>query len=75
MTMSLGNDALTLTLNDVEIYSRKMETENSRRFSLFYDRSRSAAQVRNVVLRGDWPERLTAEEKTDLLMPRERAGR
>jgi hypothetical protein len=71
LTMTLNKDVLSLTLNDVEIYSRKMEAENSRRFSLYHDRNRSAVQVRNVVLRGDWPEKLTEEELKNLLATRE----
>jgi hypothetical protein len=71
LTVALGDNTLRLMLNDVECYSRNMEAENSRRFSLYYDRSRSAAQVRDVVLHGDWPEQLTAEERSDLLAPRQ----
>jgi len=71
VTMSLHDDTLTLTLNDVEIYSRKMEPDNTRRFSFYHDRSRSAVQVRNVILRGDWPEHLTDEDKQNLLASRQ----
>jgi hypothetical protein len=73
LRMALSKDTLTLTLNDVEIYARKMDAGNSRRFSLYYDRSRSAAQVRNVVMHGDWLERLTDEQRNDLLVPRQTA--
>jgi hypothetical protein len=72
--MSLNNDTLTLTLNDVEIYSRKAELANTRRFSFYHDRSRSAVRVRNVVLRGDWPEQLTEEGKRNVLAPRDIAS-
>lgn len=70
VAMALQADTLTLTLNDVEIYSRKMEAENSRRFSLYHDRNRAAVQARNVVLRGNWPEQLTEEDRKNLLAPR-----
>jgi hypothetical protein len=71
VTMSLDKDTLTLMLNDVEIYSRKTEQGNTRRFSFYHDRSRSAVRVRNVVLRGGWPERLSDEDKRNLLTPRD----
>ena len=31
-------------------------------FALYHDRNRSAARVRNVILRGSWPETLTPEQ-------------
>jgi hypothetical protein len=67
VTMSLNNDTLTLTLNDVEIYSRRVEPANTRRFSVNHDRNRSAVQVRNVVVRGAWPKHLTEEDRRNLL--------
>jgi hypothetical protein len=73
VTLGLDNDTLKLTLNDVEIYARKMEVDNSRRFSFYHDRSRTAVQVRNVVLRGSWPEYLTDEDKQNLLASRKPA--
>ena len=72
VTMSLANNTLGLTLNDLEIYQRKMEVQPSWRFSFYHDRSRSAAQVRNVVLRGNWPERLTEQDRANLAAPREK---
>jgi hypothetical protein len=67
VVLALNQDVLSLALNESEIYSRKLEGDNSRRFSLFHDRNQAAARVRNVVLRGGWPETLTAEERQDLL--------
>ncbi len=69
--VSLADDTLTLQLNDTTVYARKLEPENTRRFSLFHDASRQTLRVRNVVLRGDWPERLTAEQLADLTTVRE----
>ena len=50
-----------LALNGVEVYRRPLEPGNSRQFGLFHFRDKTRAEVRNVVLRGDWPEALTPE--------------
>ena len=66
MTVELARDKLTLSLNETQIYTRKMEPEIERTFGLYHDKKRSAVRVRNVVLRGDWPEQLTAEQRNNL---------
>jgi hypothetical protein len=57
--ISMSGDAVTLNLNDTEIYVRQLEPENSRAFGLYRDHGPCLARVRNVIMRGDWPERLT----------------
>lgn len=71
IAISLAGDTATLTLNDIPIYSRKLEPDNPRTFSLYHDRNQSAVRVRNVVMRGDWPERLTEEQLANLATPRQ----
>ncbi|MBI3461695.1 MAG: DUF1583 domain-containing protein, partial [Planctomycetes bacterium] len=66
VAIALADDTATLTLNDTPIYARKLEPENPRTFSLYHDRNRSAVRVRNAVMRGDWPERLTEEQLANL---------
>ncbi|MBC8351702.1 MAG: DUF1583 domain-containing protein [Planctomycetes bacterium] len=66
VTLSLASDTLTLRLNDATIYTRKMELENDRTFGFYHDMNRSEARVRHVVMRGDWPERLTERELAHL---------
>lgn len=60
--LSLDDDVLSLSVNGTIAYTRKLEPELDRAFSFYHDRNHSAAQVRNVFLRGDWPERLSAEQ-------------
>jgi hypothetical protein len=64
--VELKRDTLTLSLNDETIYTRKMESENHRTFGFYHDKNRSAVRVRNVIMRGDWPERLTDEQLDNL---------
>jgi hypothetical protein len=59
MTIAIDRDRATLMLNDQLIYQRKLDPQADRTFGLYHDACRSAAQVKNVVMRGDWPERLT----------------
>lgn len=66
-TIELKNDTLTLSLNDTKIYVRKMEPDVERTFGFYHDKSRSEVRVRNVVMRGDWPEKL-AERQLNKLM-------
>ncbi len=53
------DDVLSIELNGTLVYERKLGPEIDRRFGLFHDRSRTAARVKNVVLTGNWPEKLT----------------
>ena len=66
VTILLKDDTLTLSLNDATIYQRPLEPENRRTFGFYHDRNRSAVLARNVVIRGDWPERLTADQLDNL---------
>ena len=62
VTLDLKRDTLTLSLNNETIYTRKMEPEEERTFGFYHDKNRTAVRIRNVVMRGDWPERLTDEQ-------------
>jgi hypothetical protein len=71
MKLSLAGDRITLRLNDVEIYHRRLEVTNQRIFALFHYADRTEVRVRNVRYAGDWPREVPA---TDRLWARERAG-
>src|SRR5262249_22022960 len=64
----VGNTA-TIDLNGTKIYERPLETSNDRLFSLFHYKDRTAVQVRDVVLTGDWPKALTPEQLARLTAP------
>ena len=66
MRVSLGNDTVVLELNGVEIFQHPVELSNQRQFGFFHYKDRSEVQVRNVVLRGDWPEKLSPEQMQNM---------
>jgi hypothetical protein len=62
-------DRVKIELNGGVIYERKLKPDNPRTFGLFHYKDRTAVQVRNVVLTGDWPEKLSEKDQTGLLAP------
>lgn len=68
--LSLHDDRAVLELNDVEIYSRPLEPDNDRLFGLYHNSAGTSAQVRGVVLSGNWPGELTAAHRTGLFASR-----
>jgi hypothetical protein len=67
--LSLTNGLVALELNGELVYERALEPDNERLFGFFHYKDRTAVQVRNVVLQGNWPEKLTAEQLANLLTP------
>jgi hypothetical protein len=67
MQLALEDDQVRLTLNGVSIYERIFENLEDRGFSFFHFKDRTTARVRNVVLSGDWPEKLTSEIRDAIL--------
>lgn len=53
--LTLVGDTVSLFLNDVQIYERRLEASNQRNFGLFHYADRSQAVVKDVVWRGGWP--------------------
>jgi hypothetical protein len=74
VTMSLQNNTVTLALNEATIYERKIAASGNLPFSFYCDRSRSAVQVRNVLLRGNWPEQFSEQDLANLAARRQTAG-
>ncbi len=64
--LAVTGGTLQITLNGVLVFERPIAGTDSRLFGLFRN-AEEAVQVRNVVLRGDWPERLDDATKADLL--------
>src|SRR5262249_38766180 len=69
LKLSLAGDTAVVELNGVKVYERKPEPENNRLFGFFHYKDRTSAQVRKVVLTGDWPKELTADQLAHLLAP------
>jgi predicted Zn-dependent protease len=59
-------NTVTLDLNGVAIYERRLDQGDVPIFGLFHFRDRTAVRVRDVVLRGDWPRSLSAAQAADL---------
>jgi hypothetical protein len=55
MTLTLAGASLKLELNGQPVYRHAVDPGNSRRFGVYHDKKRTAAKVREVVLRGRWP--------------------
>ena len=67
--MVLGGTNVAIELNGQPIYERALEPGLGRQFGLFHYKDQTAAQARNVVLRGEWPEGLTQERLAGLTAP------
>ena len=55
VTLRMIGDTVSLELNGTEVFRRELEPNNERLFGLFHYKDRTSAQIRNVVLTGDWP--------------------
>lgn len=67
VSLKLSEGAVLLSLNGEEIYQRSLEDVTGTHFGIYHDRNKSSVQVRNVVLTGDWPEKLSAEQLGNLV--------
>ncbi len=63
--LAVSGDTLRVTLNSTLICERPIEPGSDQRFGLYHYKSQTAAEIRNVVLTGDWPQTLAAN--ADLL--------
>ncbi|HTU90940.1 MAG TPA: DUF1583 domain-containing protein [Gemmataceae bacterium] len=64
LQLSLTADGAKIEVNGVAVCQRKLETSDSA-FGLFHYKNRTAARVRNVVLTGDWSDKLSEKEMAD----------
>jgi hypothetical protein len=66
LELALSDDRVALRLNSEPIYERPLPESNNRLFGLFHYKDQTVAEVRNVVLSGDWPRSLTPDQLADL---------
>ena len=66
LTLKLVEGKASLELNGEQIYERAIGDHSNHHFGLYHDRARSSVQVKNVVLSGEWPEKLTPEQMQKL---------
>src|SRR5262249_10167330 len=62
--VAVTDNAMTLELNGQVVYERTLGPEAEKLFGFFHYREKTAARVRNVVLTGNWPEKLGSLEDT-----------
>ena len=67
VVLKMAADKVSVSLNDEEVYERPVDEITNRHIGFYHDRNTSAAQIRNVVLKGDWPEKLSAEQLGNLV--------
>ena len=67
--LAMATDRASLQLNGQTIYERAIEPGLGCEFGLFHYKDQTVAQVRNIVLRGRWPDRLTTERTASLIAP------
>ncbi|MFI5456257.1 MAG: DUF1583 domain-containing protein [Isosphaerales bacterium] len=69
LKLRFGGGRVTLELNGQAIYDRAIEPAIGRQFGLFHFKDQTAAQARNIVLKGQWPEALSNEQLSGLTAP------
>ncbi len=67
VTLKLSGGKVNVTLNGEGIYERPLDDIHGRHPGFYHDRNKTTAQIRNVVLTGDWPEKLSAEQLAKLV--------
>ncbi len=53
--LTFAGGKLAISLNDVLIYERPVESSNPRNFGFYHEKNQTEAKVKDVVLEGDWP--------------------
>jgi hypothetical protein len=75
LKLSINGRSVELELNGAKVFERDLEPSNDRVFSFYHDKDRTAAKVREVVLRGDWPGSLASADLAMLREPGDPAAR
>lgn len=69
LRFNLRGDTVLLELNGEPVYERKLEATNQRTFGLFHYSDQTAARVRNIVWRGDWPKQVSPLHEQEIFLP------
>lgn len=62
VAVTIGDGSAKLELNGVLVYEHPLEPGDDPRFGLYHDKDRTSVQVRDVVLKGRWPEALSEDD-------------
>ncbi len=71
VTINMAENSAHVLLNGSEIYEHRLGSTDNRMFGLFHYANRTAVEVRHIVLRGDWPASLSAEQMAHPMARRE----
>jgi Tol biopolymer transport system component len=66
LKLVVRDNAAVVTLNSQLIYERPLEAGNQRTFGLFHFADQTEARVRNIVMRGGWPESVPEISRQEL---------
>ncbi len=69
VALSVVGDTIAIALNGEDVFSTQVEITNQRTFGLFHYHDQSAARVRNLVWRGEWPKSLPPLNEQELALP------
>lgn len=64
--LAISGGKVAIELNGQPVFERILEPTLGRQFGLFHYRDQTSAQVRNVVLRGNWPASVPDRLRSDL---------
>jgi tetratricopeptide (TPR) repeat protein len=67
IAIALSDTTASFAINGTVVYEHPLEPSDARTFGLTHDKSKTGAKVRNVVLRGNWPETIDPAILNDLL--------
>ena len=63
VALTIGDASATLELNGVPVYEHPVKPQDDLRFGLYHDKDKTSVQVRDVVLKGRWPESLSDADR------------
>lgn len=66
LKLRVHGETVDVLLNDKLICERPLEADNQRTFGLFHFADRTEVRVRNIVMRGDWPQSLPQVSRQEL---------
>lgn len=67
VTVTLNDTVASILLNDTLVCEYELSAADRTTFGFYHDRTKTEARVRDVILEGNWPERLDAQQLNDLL--------
>jgi hypothetical protein len=67
ITLKVTEGKVSVSLNGEEIYERSVADISNHHIGFYHDLNTSAVQIRNVVLTGNWPEKLSTEQLKNLV--------